>query len=160
MQSPASDRTVFLHHHDLLNSLHAPAREGDTANIKLVDSASPFCQWAQANVSYSNCLIGCAQPCGYSVVLFHQSSEPLDYLLVDGPLRPWRRLKWSKGQNQYRSEPRPGPWLETASMWLTAPLTFHVSLRTHHPTTPVPAHCTSNYHIMSLVDIGRSVHTA
>ena len=27
------------------------------------------------------------------------------------------------------------------------------------PTTPVPTHCTSNYHIMSLVDIGRSVHT-
>ena len=126
---------------------------------RLLDSLSPC---VQANISYSNCLIGCAQPCGCSVVLFHQSSEPLNYLLVDGPLRPWRRLKLSKGQNQYRSEPRPDFWLlfETASRWLTTPLTFHVSLGTHYPTTPVPALGTSNYHILSFVDIGRSLHTA
>ena len=37
---------------------------------KLVDSASPLRQRPQANLSYSNRLIGCTQLCGYSVVLF------------------------------------------------------------------------------------------
>lgn len=39
---------------------------------------------------HSNRLIGCAQPCGCSVVLFHRSSELLDNLLVDSLLHLWR----------------------------------------------------------------------
>ena len=36
---------------------------------------------------------------------------------------------------------------------------FHASLRTHHSATLSPVRSTSHYHIMSLVDIGLSIHT-
>ena len=45
------DRTVFPRHHDPHNSLHAPAREGDITNTKLVDSVPPIRQCPQANLS-------------------------------------------------------------------------------------------------------------
>ena len=84
------DRTFFPSRHDPHNSLRAPAREGDITGTKLVDSASPPRQWPQANLSYSNRLIGGGrQPCGCSVVLFHQISELLGNLFVDSPLCPW-----------------------------------------------------------------------
>ena len=66
------------------NSLRAPARKVDITGINLVESATPL---RQANLSSSNHLIECAQPCYCSVVLFHRSSELLDNLVVIGPLR-------------------------------------------------------------------------
>ena len=45
------DRTVFPRHHDPHNSLHAPAREGNITNTKLVDSVPPIRQCPQANLS-------------------------------------------------------------------------------------------------------------
>ena len=44
-------------------------------------------QWSQANLAYIDRLIGCAQPV---VVWLSSSSELLDNLLVDYPLRSWR----------------------------------------------------------------------
>lgn len=85
VRSPAGDRTLATMTRTT-PFMHLLAR--DMLPDQARGSASPLRQWPQTSLSYGIRLIGCAQPCGGPVVLFHGSSELLDSLLVDGPLRP------------------------------------------------------------------------
>ena len=140
--------------------LRASTREGgktSTIGTKLVDSVFASAAGKSHVLRSSDRL---RPACGCSAILFHRSSELLDNLLVDDPLYPWRSQV--EPRNPCRAGPRPDLWLlfETASTWLIVFFLLQdVQRVTTYTTPPIPVRSTSNYHIMSLVDIGLSIHT-
>ena len=151
LQSPADDRTVFPRHRGSHNSLRAPAREGDTTSTKLVDSASSLRSWSQASRVAVRTFSSTGTH-GFSITFSSTAHSVL------GDVSSWRI-------NAYRSGLRP-----TSDDYLKLPLrgqlfssifpTFHVSLRTHQSTTPIPARSTSNYYILPSDAAYIRVHTA
>lgn len=94
------NHTVLPSYHDSHNLPSCrPSCTGSITGPKLVDSVSSLCQQRRRNSHMQRLSDRCP------VVLFHRSLEPLDNLLVIGPLHPWRRLKFSKGENSLRASP-------------------------------------------------------
>ncbi|KIJ91572.1 hypothetical protein K443DRAFT_114839, partial [Laccaria amethystina LaAM-08-1] len=80
------------------------------------------------------------------------SSELLDNLVVDGPLRPWWRVKSSTSLNLNPIDPSQALAVITWSCLYVTLIPDIPSPRVHHPSSPIPMYSTSNYHIPSPVE--------
>ena len=167
MQFPAGDRTVFPHHHDCHKSA--------TCTPSCVDSRRKYnkyqargCglrQWPQANLTYIDRPRGCAQRV---VVWLPSSTDAQSCSTTFSSTTP--SLAMSQFEQMLEAMPVDLGLAVTSAYYLEVPVNgelfssfsqaFHALLRTHHSATLSPVRSTSNYHIMSLVDIGLSNHTA
>ena len=122
MQSPASDRTVFSHHHDshILATCTPSCIDSRRRCYKYQAHGFRHCQWLQANLAYIDCPIGCAQ----CVVVRLSSSTEAQSCAITFSSKTHSVLGDPSGAkiriNACRSGPRPDFCLlfETASTWL------------------------------------------